>query len=148
MTQAEYGFSSIWDFNLRDVLKWCELMIKFQVRNAMTFKINANLSAAVVLQKATHWAPGQFVELVYCSRLRTAALRSKVLLAVFVARPSLLLYACRSGELSWRCLVRGVVPLFLLVPASIPLVKQSRYAGSVHNGCLAINGSCVLQDSV
>ena len=44
--------------------------------------------------------------------------------------------------------MRDVVPSFLLVLASIPLVKQSRYAGSVHNGCLAINGSCVLQDNV
>ena len=48
-----------WDFNLRDVFRWCELMMKEQV--------------------APHWRPWQFVDSLFLQRMRADADRQAVL---------------------------------------------------------------------
>jgi midasin len=48
--------ATLWEFNLRDVLRWCQLMQDYQASD-----------------------PGQFVDLLYCRRLRSAFLRAQVI---------------------------------------------------------------------
>ncbi|XP_065904261.1 midasin-like isoform X2 [Dysidea avara] len=48
----------LWEFNIRDVLRWCELMMKHQVPH--------------------QWDPGQFIDLIYTGRLRCPAKRKEV----------------------------------------------------------------------
>ncbi|XP_013402851.2 midasin-like [Lingula anatina] len=59
MVQCEWGQrGGPWEFNLRDVFRWCDLMI-------------AN-------QSPGHWAPEEYVHLIYSSRMRTNQDKEKV----------------------------------------------------------------------
>ncbi|XP_028395044.1 midasin-like isoform X2 [Dendronephthya gigantea] len=47
-----------WEFNLRDIFRWCDLMIKYQ--------------------DASHWNPVAFVQLIYAGRMRQEICRNQV----------------------------------------------------------------------
>jgi midasin len=54
LVKRERG-TSLWEFNLRDILRWCQVLKDHQIAD-----------------------PGQLVDLIYCRRLRSASLRAQV----------------------------------------------------------------------
>ena len=59
MIKMAYGRAGApWEFNLRDVFRWCKVVVHFQ---------------------ETHWSPEKFVDMIYLQRLRSQSDREEVI---------------------------------------------------------------------
>eukprot|EP00903_Cladosiphon_okamuranus_P014927 g13820.t2 len=77
MGTCRYGRrGSPWEFNLRDVFRWCEVMVREQ--QPLSSSSSTSVSSTLVVDTAT-WEPWLLVDSLYIQRMRTRADRDAVL---------------------------------------------------------------------
>lgn len=69
--------TGVWEYNLRDILRWCELCQVSELYTQYLFLSDVKLVKP--LQDKGVADPGEFMEMIYCARLRDCTLRMKVL---------------------------------------------------------------------
>ena len=90
------GVADLWEFNLRDIFRWCELVTRhkqqpthkthttLEVRDISEDKLAQTEEGEKEEEENYSWDPGCFVELIFSSRLRDAKSREKVCVCVCV----------------------------------------------------------------
>ena len=128
MIKMAYGRAGApWEFNLRDVFRWCKVIVYFQ---------------------ETHWSPEKFVDMIYLQRLRNQTDRDQVaarFLSIFGVDVSVTKFPrFRSSPITIQigkaCLSRKKTSNALLSPYPRGLGRQLEHIGV----CVEMNWPCLL----